>query len=316
MAATPASSERARHTRAPPARAAAAAERGVVFCALADAHLLYQALGDIRALSIITRALVVLEQHVYEYRGRVVKTVGEELLCVFADASSAAAAAIGMQQRMEHFAADATVQLGLRIGMHSGAVIDDDGDVFGDAVNVAARLVKLANAGQIITDGPTLARMRAALRRRGREIDRRRVKGKSREIHIVELGWRRGAGETFTTEQGVLPDRSRIAQMILTVSGKEITLDGSRASVTIGRDAANDLAIASGKASRQHARIEWRRDKFVLYDHSTNGTYVTLENEPEVMVKHESMLLYGSGVLSIGEAAAKRGRGRIEFKCR
>ncbi len=315
VAMAPSADHAARRSRSSP-RAVSPAGRGVLFAALTDAGPLYQSLGDIRALSLITRALVVLENQVYEYRGRVVKTIGEELLCVFADASGAASAAIGMQQRMEHFAADAGVKLGLRIGLHAGTVIEDASDVFGDAVNVAARMLKLANAGQIITDGLTLAAMRAALRRRARAIDRRRVKGKSREIDIVELGWRRRTGEPFTTEQGVVPERSRSAQLLLIVAGREIAIDGSRASFTIGRDAANDLPIASTKASRKHARIEWRRDKFVLFDHSTNGTYVTLENEPEVMVKHESILLHGSGVLSIGEAAASHGRGRIEFKCR
>ncbi|RPI48516.1 MAG: adenylate/guanylate cyclase domain-containing protein, partial [Betaproteobacteria bacterium] len=252
--------------------------RAVVFAGLTDAGSLYQGFGDIQALSIITRALVALEQQVYEYRGRVVKTMGEELLCVFPDPSTAAAAAIGMQQRMEHFTVDTSVRLGLRVGLHSGELIEEPGDVFGDSVNVAARLIKIANAGQIITDGSTLARMRAALRRRARAIDRRRVKGRSAEIEIVELGWRRRSGEPFTTEQGMLLDRSRAARMVLVSNGRDIAIDGTRASFTIGRDASNDLPIASPKASRQHARIEWRRDKFVLFDHSTNGTYVTLEN--------------------------------------
>jgi pSer/pThr/pTyr-binding forkhead associated (FHA) protein len=103
--------------------------------------------------------------------------------------------------------------------------------------------------------------------------------------------------------------------MVLVANGGEIAIDGARASFTIGRDASNDLPIASQKASRQHARIEWRRDKFVLFDHSTNGTYVTLQNVPEVLVKHESILLHGSGVISIGEAAGPNGRGSIEFRC-
>ncbi|MCC6535042.1 MAG: adenylate/guanylate cyclase domain-containing protein [Burkholderiales bacterium] len=295
---------------------AAAGERAVVFADITGSAALYEALGDARALSIITRALVVLEEQVYAHRGRVVKTIGEALMCLFADASSAGAAAIGLQQRMEHFVADASVALALKIGVRSGALIEEHGDVFGDAVNVAARLVKLANPGQILTDGPTAAAMRATLRRRAREIDRRRMKGKSNEIEIVELGWRRRSGEPFTTEQGLALERARTARMLLKLGEREIAFDSARASFTIGRDAANDLPIASTKASRQHARIEWRRDKFVLFDHSTNGTYVTLAGEPEVMVKHESFLLRGSGRLSIGEAATPRGRGIVEFDCR
>jgi hypothetical protein len=103
--------------------------------------------------------------------------------------------------------------------------------------------------------------------------------------------------------------------MVLRYQDRDIAVDGSQASFTIGRDEASDLPVASTKASRQHARIEWRRDKFVLFDHSTNGTYVTLEGEPEVLVKHESFLLYGRGLLSIGEAAHTDGCGVIRFEC-
>lgn len=291
--------------------------RTVLFAEIAGTTALYDTLGDVRALSIITRALVAMEQQVYEHHGEVIKTVGQEMLCVFADANAAPTTAIAMQQRMEHFATEARVALALRVGFRSGTVIEEQGDVFGDAVNVASRLVKLAAAGQIITDGETLKGMRAALRRRGREIDRRRVKGRTSELEIVEIGWRHASGDPFTTEQGALLSRARNAvMMLLSFDGSEIAIDGARDSFTIGRDETSDLPVPSTKASRQHARIEWRRDKFVLFDHSTNGTYVTLEGEPEVLVKHESFLLHGKGMLSIGEAAQAAGPGLIRFECR
>jgi len=299
-----------------PGPSAAEHARTVLFAEIAGATALYEALGDIRALSVITRALVAVEQQVYEHRGNVIKTVGQEILCLFADPSTATTTAVAMQQRMAHFAQEAGVALALRVGMRSGPVIEEQDDVFGDAVNVAARLVKLAGAGQIITDGETLKGMRAGLRRRGRAIDRRRVKGRSSELEIVEIGWRHASGSPFTTEQGTLLDRARDAIMVLTFADKRIDVDGARECFTIGRDATNDLPVPSTKASRQHARIEWRRDKFVLFDHSTNGTYVTLESEPEVLVKHESFLLHGKGTLSIGEAAQPAGTGLVRFECR
>lgn len=308
------------HAPANPARARAKAPvegtRAVVFAYITGTNALYNSLGDARALMLITRCLVLLEEQIYEHRGQAIKTVGNEALALFPDASTAASAAIAMQQRIEHFVTDASVKLGLKIGMLSGPVIEERSDVFGDAVNVAARLVKLASAGQIMTDGGTLAAMRATLRKRARKIDRRRMRGKSGEIEIVEIGWRRGAGDPFTTEQGAVIERTRSARILLTVDGREIGVDSAHASFTIGRDHVNDLPVASRKASRQHARIEWRRDKFVLFDHSTNGTYVTLDGEPEVLVKHESFLLRGRGTLSIGEAAKAGARGVIQFECR
>ncbi len=291
------------------------AARTVMFADIAGTLPLYESLGDIRALSVITRALVAMEQQIYEYHGDVIKTVGQEVLCVFKDVNTATIAAIAMQQRMEHFATEAGVNLTLRVGYHCGPVILEDADVFGDAVNVAARLIELASAGQIITDAETLAGVRGALRRRARAIDRRRVRGRSAEVEVVEVGWQRRSGDPYTTEQGLVVNRPTDVIMVLHHQDRDIAVDGLRASFTIGRDEASDLPVASTKASRQHARIEWRRDKFVLFDHSTNGTYVTREGEPEVLVKHESILLYGRGVLSIGEAAHPEGCGVIRFEC-
>ena len=297
--------------------ASAEVTRTVLFADLTGTNALYDALGDARALMHISRCLVLLEEQAEEYRGQVVKTIGDQLLCVFADVSAAAAASIAMQQRIENYVNGAAVALQLKIGMHSGSLIEDQGDVFGAAVNIAARFVKLAHPGQILSDAGTAAEMRAVLRRRARAIDRLTVKGKRAEMEIMELSWRRRPGAPFTTEQATLLERRQSARITLFVAGREIPIESARTTFTIGRDASNDLSIASRKASREHARIEWRRDKFVLFDHSTNGTYITLEGAPEVMVKHESYLLRGRGVLSLGEAAKKtKSPSLIGFECR
>ncbi len=305
----------ARAARASVPACGEAAVRAVVFADIVGSTPLYGALGDLRAMSLVTRCLVALEEQVYCHHGEVIKTVGEEMLSVFAGANSGAAAAIAMQQRIQHFSTDAGVPLGLGIGLHCGPVIEERGDVFGDSVNVAARLVKLAGSGQILTDAVSLAAMRASYRRRARALDRHRIKGRSNEIEIVELGWRRRSGEPFTTEQVILIDNAGKSRLLLHAGGEEIALDSARTTFTIGRDDANDLPVVSPKASRQHARIEWRRDKFVLFDHSTNGTYVRVRDEAEVLVKHESYVLRARGVLSLGEPAATSASGRIEFEC-
>src|SRR5690606_27474002 len=121
--------------KVPGRRRTAAPARAVVFADIVGANALYQALGDLRAMSLITRCLVAMEEQVYQHRGDVIKTVGEEMLVVFPEANAGATGVIAMQQRMEHFAADACVDLSLRVGLHAGPVIEDGGDVFGDSVN-------------------------------------------------------------------------------------------------------------------------------------------------------------------------------------
>ena len=201
--------------KAPGRSWSAAVTRAVAFADITGSNSLYQSLGDLRAMSFITRCLVAMEEQVYQHRGNVIKTVGEEMLVVFPDANTGAAGVIAMQQRVEHFAADACVALSLRVGLHAGPVIEEQGDVFGDSVNIAARLVKLASPGQILTDAGSLAAMRATLRRRARALDRRRVKGKSNEIEVVELGWRRRPGDPFTTAQAAVREGGGRAARLL-----------------------------------------------------------------------------------------------------
>jgi adenylate cyclase len=83
----------------------------------------------------------------------------------------------------------------------------------------------------------------------------------------------------------------------------------------MGRDQQNDVVVADRKASRLHAKIERRRDKFVLIDHSSNGTYVTIEGEPEMVLRREELILRSSGRMSFGHAYADDPTEFLAFSC-
>ena len=88
-----------------------------------------------------------------------------------------------------------------------------------------------------------------------------------------------------------------------------------QAQVTLGRDAQNDIVIADRLASRSHARIERRRDRFVLVDHSSNGTFLTIEGEPEIQLRREEFVLRGHGHISFGHAYSKDPSETVQFCC-
>ena len=75
------------------------------------------------------------------------------------------------------------------------------------------------------------------------------------------------------------------------------------ASVSIGRDKANDMVVNSTHASRVHARVEVSRDKFTLVDESTNGTFVQTNAGEEIFVRRDSTQLVGEGVIGLGRVA-------------
>src|SRR5262249_50198913 len=92
-----------------------------------------------------------LEPKIAEHRGRIVKRTGDGVLIEFASAVDATRCAVEMQRGMveRNAAVPVDKRIELRIGIHIGDVIIEDGDIFGDGVNIAARLETSANPGGI-----------------------------------------------------------------------------------------------------------------------------------------------------------------------
>jgi hypothetical protein len=177
-------------------------------------------------------------------------------------------------------------------------------------VNVAARMVAQAKGGQVILSAAAVAALAAPLRARVRQIDSLNVKGKLDDIGIFELLWQDSEAEltAMATRPRALPAHLRLRH-----GARDLELDEARPSCTFGRDLSNDVVIADRLASRMHARVERRRDKFVLADQSSNGTYVTIEGEPEVALRREEMILRGRGRISFGHARGDGAGESVEF---
>jgi pSer/pThr/pTyr-binding forkhead associated (FHA) protein len=81
----------------------------------------------------------------------------------------------------------------------------------------------------------------------------------------------------------------------------------------MGRDPGSDLVISDPKASRNHARIEKRRDKFFISDQSSNGTYIIFAGEHEIALHREEVMLRGSGHIRFGHSNAEPSGDIVEF---
>jgi adenylate cyclase len=105
--------------------------------------------GTLAALKAIRRELS--DPKIAEHRGRIVKTIGDGLLVEFASVVDAVRCAVEVQQEMAGRNADVPddKRIVFRVGIHQGDIIIDDGDIFGDGVNLAARLEGLAEPGGI-----------------------------------------------------------------------------------------------------------------------------------------------------------------------
>ncbi len=292
-------------------------QQTILFADIAGSTRLYDTMGDEKARALVTYCLEKIAVFIKEKKGTLVKTIGDEAMSRFDTADQAASAAILMQ---EGFSADpriSSIPIQWRIGLHHGPVIIDDKDVYGDAVNIAARMVDQAKAGQIITSRETLKMLEDVHQSSARLVDQTRVKGKWKPIDIYELSWGRPEELTMTTTLGGQQARAghvRSASMVLAVRGKEVAVNQVSPVITLGRDTTNGVVINDPKVSRLHARIELRKDKFILIDQSTNGTYVLRVDGQMANVRRYEILLPEAGVIGLGQQTTPDSPLAIRFR--
>jgi adenylate cyclase len=289
----------------------ASSELAVLFADVSGSTRIYETLGDERALATIGRCLALMSEASSGYGGCMIKTIGDEAMIVFATADAAAQAAAEMQARVVAEPALDNPRLAIRVGFHFGPALRTQTDVFGDSVNVAARLVGVAQAGQVITSATTASALSPWLRSRTRELTSLTLKGKLEDMSVCELLWQDSDDlTTLSTRLVAAPARLRVRH-----GAREILLGEWQGTIALGRDAQNDVVIADRMASRMHARIERRRDRFVVIDHSSNGTFLTIDGEPEVQLRREECVLRGQGRISFGHPYAKDPTETVAFAC-
>jgi len=275
----------------------------ILFADVSGSTRLFETLGDSTARVKIADVLDKLTRVTKEHQGTVIKTIGDEIMSTFPSAEEAAAAACEMHEAMDEDVTEGSTKItpiSIRVGFHFGPALMEGGDVFGDAVNVAARMAAQAKGGQIITTKSTLDMLSPITRASSRFVDRAPIKGKKEEIEIYEIIWQEEDVTRMAT--GLLQEAPKPeARLKLKYGGKEIEMNKQRSIVMMGRSNACDLPINEKLASRQHVRIELRRDKFFIVDQSTNGTHVSIDNEESAFLRREEMPLTGNGRISLGK---------------
>lgn len=284
----------------------------VLFVDISGSTRLYETLGDERAVERVGNSLALLARVCADCGGRVIRTTGDGALCLFETADAALRASRLMQEKTDQQQEPGEPGLGIHIGCHFGPVLASGGDLYGDTVNLAARVAGLAKVGQIITTADTIDKLSPALADQARKLDRVPVKGKQEAVTIFEFLWQ---DSDELTAHGTHTDYGRAARIVLKYEGREWSFEGP-GDLSFGRDGACDVVVGDRKASRQHARIERRRDKFVLADHSSNGTWVRFAGETEhVVLRREELMLRSSGLIGLGHSPTDGQGAPVEFSC-
>jgi class 3 adenylate cyclase len=277
----------------------------IMFADISGSTKLYENLGDETARKKVADCIETMADVIRRHNGKVIKTIGDEIMSTFETADAAAQAACEINEELEEDIdtdGNTPTQVRIRIGMHYGPAIWEGGDVFGDAVNVAARMAAQAKGGQIITTKSTIDLLSPTLRASTRFVDHAPIKGKSEEIEIYEIIWQQEDVTRMATGLLEAGKKQPQVRLHLRYNDQDLAIDHNRTSVILGRSQTCDLPVNEKLASRQHVRIELRRDKFFIIDQSTNGTHVRSDEGGDAFLRREEMPLVGKGLISLGRS--------------
>jgi adenylate cyclase len=281
---------------------------------------MYESVGDAQALAHINRLFMVLDKQISANGGVVVKTLGDGMVCQFQDPEAAFRAACHMQEAAADLGAGDHPLLKIKIGYTYGPVVIEGNDVFGDTVNVCARLVSLANPSQVLTTRQTVDALSPEVRGRCRELYETQVRGRAVPVTVCEVMWRSEAD--LTKVDLTAPQLAGGSEWILklTYAGDSFIVEPA-GSLRIGREASNDLVVPSEHASRLHARVFTRDGQFIIADQSSNGTFLMVDGSTrELRLRREQAVLGERGWIGLGKTAANHGdhvlRYRLERRSR
>jgi len=235
--------------------------------------------------------------------GRVAKTTRDKAMILIATPDAAADAAVAIHTALNDIPAIAKGKLGLGIGFHHGPVIQKASDVFGDTVNLASRLGEKAAKGQIITSRETAALFSPIYRPWVRKLGAVAITGRSDEVELCELVWRADDNATLVARRRTEQVQG-MKKVKLKYRGAEVERRREKDAVIIGRDPDSGLVVDDDQVSRHHCTIERRGENFVIADTSSNGTYVTIQGEEEVLLNREELTLRKRGWISFGQPRA------------
>jgi class 3 adenylate cyclase len=288
-------------------------QRTVLFADLRGSTALYETLGNAEATTVVTHSVALLAHVVTSCRGTVVKTLGDGLMAVFENPIEAVSAADGMHESLDRIvqpanpvagapvAVSRTPVLKLQVGLAHGEVVAMSGDCFGDAVNVAARLLDHAGDNETLTTATVFSAQDAENSARFRSLDRVQLRGRVEPVHVYLLEGRR-FGDTAATAYGdLLPTTTEPEGIRLAWLDLNRVYAGPSLPVVLGRSPQATYCIDDSRVSRSHARIDWHGGAFQLTDLSYNGTYVRFSSDSEIVqLRRGTCPLHGSGAIGLG----------------
>ena len=285
------------------------AEVTVVFADLTGSTGIFEGFGNVKATQVITRLTNWLGKVCVARGGKVVKNLGDGVLMVFAHSTDAIDAVSEMQrlhtERLKTWPDN--LKMHLQIGLAQGEVIEQAGDFFGDAVNLASRLSDLSGANQIFASDTVINQLPADTLVRFRSLGAMDIRGRVENCVVHRVEWQSEVLSDFFTVPaglGASPaaiSTQQIGSMALAWLDVEATFTSTDLPIHLGRLPEAQFVVNDSRVSRLHAKITWRAGKFYLEDVSSYGTWVKFSGSDDVVaLRRQECVLAVSGEIALG----------------
>ncbi len=280
----------------------------VVFADLTGSTSLFESVGNVIATQMVSGAMQGVGSRLSKAGGRIVKYLGDGVMVLFDEVDVAVDECVALPALLRELSAGGPLPspVAVKVGIDYGSVVDHDGDCYGDAVNVAARLSDLAQANEILLSDSVFQHLRDEQRTVCHSLDRIAIKGKVEPVRVWRVDWGRTAETTliFPIEAGAGAgaERPRREQHLeLNWLDQHRVLAPADGALVIGRGEEAGFVICDPRVSRRHARIEWSGGQCLLTDFSSNGTWVRLAGAAQaLMLRRDGIMLYGEGEIALG----------------
>lgn len=284
----------------------------ILFADVVGSTRIYDQIGDVAAAELIGGALRDVAHIAAQAGGRHMKNIGDCVMLQFTGTSAAFLAGRSIVDLINR--SDATSEVRFRVGLHVGSVVHQVDDLFGDTVNVAAHITKLATPDTMVLTDAAYALLPPSLQAESASIGRIRLKGRNDPVLLYEV---RESGEMESTATMQVFERDPAGKttrrLCLQVNGADCELSPADGWLTIGRAKLCDVVLTNSLASRMHARIGWRDDQVVLIDQSANGTFIQISDQKLKICRQET-LLFGTGELRFGSRSGNQDAEVVRFR--
>lgn len=289
-----------------------------------DAPLLGK-LGAMETQRAVERSRNRAERAIGACDGLMLEAQGRALVALFARSENAAQAAFDLRDRVKQLPPVSGVMLSVRASIHFGR-LDSSQQPVETAMSQARQLVSAAAAGQILISREAADALPASIRAHLEGCDLEAAPGAFvfRGNTLPQTGKQLPEGEDAASagsDAGQSPElpppanqpAASRSSMMLRHNKNMLSVSDSRPVILAGREEGNDLVIADRRASRHHARIEWRQGRYVLIDTSTNGTFMTDETGNEIALRRAETELPTRGRIGFGYSPTEVGAEVIFF---